>query len=127
MANAGVSAGIANHLTFGACEDVDVRRDGGRIIERPAADEAHVGMAVLAEDGHLAVAAAKDPLNAAVVAREVEGLRRACEERDALTFDDEVDHERAAGLALTVQAVAAMNEHRVRFEPVAKCSARAPA
>jgi hypothetical protein len=47
---------------------VNVRSDRGRFVERPRADEAHLGSTVLAEDRDLARRAAVDPLRAAVVA-----------------------------------------------------------
>jgi hypothetical protein len=92
---------------------VDVRRDGGRLVERAAADEAHLRPPVLAVDRHLTVRAAVDPLGAPVVAWHVDRLRLAGEQLDAVGLDQQVDHERTPGLALAVQAVAAVHEHRL--------------
>jgi hypothetical protein len=61
---------------LGAPVDVDVRRGVVRVVERAAADEEHLWARVLAEHRHLARGAAVDALGAAVVARDVDGLRR---------------------------------------------------
>jgi hypothetical protein len=87
---------------------VDVRRDIGRIVERPAPYEAHLRRAVLAEDRNLTVRTPEDSLPAAIVARRVDGLRRSRDDMHTVGLDQQIDDEGAAGLALTVQAVAAM-------------------
>src|SRR4029079_15441174 len=63
----------------------------------------------------------------AVVARHVDRLRVAGEELDPVGLDQQVDDEGAAGLALAVQAVAAVDEERIRAEVVADRPARTPA
>src|SRR5829696_192548 len=108
-----------------ACVDVHVGRDADRIVKRSAPYEAHFRTPVLAEDRHLTFRAPKDPLRAAVVAGRVHRLRRSREHLYAVSLDQQVDDESAAGLTLTVQAVAAMNEHRLRPEPVPDRAARA--
>src|SRR5262245_47190598 len=100
-------------------EDVDVGRDGRRLIERPAPDEEHVRVRVLAVDGDLTGRAAEDALRAAVVAGHIDRLWLAHEQLDAVGLDQQVDDERAAGLPLAVEAVAAMDEERLGREPVA--------
>jgi hypothetical protein len=66
-----------------------------------------------------------DPLLAAVVARHVHRLRPSGEQLDAVGLDQQVDHEGAARLPLTVQAVAAMDEERLGRQPIANGSAAA--
>ena len=105
---------------------MNVRGDAGRVVKRAPAHKPHAGAAVLAEDRDLAAWATEDPLRAAMVSRYVDRSRLAGEDLDTLGLDQEVDDERAAGLTLTVQAMAAMNEERVRREPVTNASARAP-
>src|SRR5689334_16190830 len=122
-----LGAGDLDPRQPGAGEDVDVRADRGRVVERPAADEPHRRMAVGAEDRHLADGAAEDRLDAAVVAGNVHGPRVAGDELDPVGLDQQVDDERAAGLALAVQAVAAVGEEGIRRQPVADGAARAPA
>src|ERR1700752_1053823 len=92
-------------------EDVYIRCDVTGIVESAAANEAHPLTAVLAEDSDLTVRAAKDSLHTAIVARHVDWLRRSLKHYDAVRLDEQVDHERAASLALAVEAVAAMNKH----------------
>src|SRR5206468_5241829 len=92
-------------------------------VERAAADEAHRRPAVVAPDGDLTRRTAKDLLRAPVVAWRVHGLRLARKQLHAVGFDQQVDHERAAGLPLAVQAVAAVDEERIRREPVANRAA----
>src|SRR5262249_54784504 len=92
-----------------------------------AAHERHLGPAVLAEHRDLALGTAIDPLRAAVVARQVDRVRRAGQELDAVGLDQQVDHERAARLALAVQAVAAVRDERLIRQPVADRATRAAA
>ncbi len=57
---------------------------------------------------------------APLVGRDGDGLRwRVGEHRHAVGLDQRVEHERAAGLALAAQAMAAMYEHRRAFHPIA--------
>src|SRR5215217_751661 len=107
--------------------DVHVRRDIGRIVERPAPDEAHLPRAVFAEERDLTLRAAEDPLDAAVVSWHADRLRRSRDFLQAVGLDEQVEDEGAAGLALTVQAVAAVNDHRFRRQPVPNRAARAAA
>src|SRR5207248_1240582 len=89
-----------------------------RTSTRAAADEAHVGIGVLAEHRHLAAGAAEDALRTAVVARDVDRLRRAGEQLDAVGLDQHVDHECTPRLPLTVQTMAAVDEERVGPKPI---------
>jgi hypothetical protein len=107
--------------------DVDVRADRGRVVERAAAHEPHPRMGVLAEDGHLADRAAKDRLHTAVVPRHVHRLRLPREQLDPVGLDHHVDDERAPGLPLTVQAMAAVDEKRIGREAIPDDSTRAAA
>jgi hypothetical protein len=106
---------------------MDVGGDTAGIVERAGADESKPRMAVFAEDRDLAGRAAEDPLAAAVITRNVHGLRVACQQRYPVGFDQQVDHEGAAGLPLAVQAVATVDEQRIRGKPVANLSAGAAA
>jgi hypothetical protein len=54
-------------------------------------------------------------------------VRFAREIFDARGFDQRIDGEGAAGLVLTIQAMAAMRKHRPRCEPIAHRAARAAA
>jgi hypothetical protein len=87
---------------------VHVRRDRRRVVERAAADEEHVGAPVVAVHRDLTRRAAVDALLAAVVAGNVHRLRLLAEQLDAVRLDEQVDHDRAPGLSLAVQAVAAV-------------------
>jgi len=49
------------------------------------------------------------------------------EDFDPRRFDERVDHEGAAGLALAIPAVTAMDEHRRRGEPITQTAAGAAA
>ena len=71
-------------------EDVHVRRDIGRIVERPAANEAHLAPAVFTKDRDLTARAAKDPLHAAVVPWHLYRLRRSFEDLDTVGLDQQV-------------------------------------
>jgi hypothetical protein len=66
-------------------------------------------------------------LLAPVVARHVDRLRRGGKQLDPVRLDQQVDDECAPGLPLAVQAMTAMNEQRIRCEPVANGSAGAAA
>src|SRR4051794_2083582 len=107
--------------------DVDVGRDPRWIVERSRAHEPHLRPPVLAEDRDLARRAAEDALGAAVVPRHVDRWWVAGEHFDAIVLDQHVDDERAARLPLTVAAVTAVNEERVRRQPVANAPAGAAA
>ena len=104
---------------------MNVGGDRPGLVERPGAHEADFGAPVLAEHRDLARRAAVDPLSAAVVAWDVDGLWLAAQQLHAIGLDQQVDHERATGLPLAVQAVAAVNEHRLGREPIADRSAGA--
>src|SRR6202035_4106084 len=56
-------------------EDVHIGRDIRRVVERAGADKPQLGSGVLAEQGDLTDRAAKDPLNAAIVAGSIHRLR----------------------------------------------------
>jgi hypothetical protein len=108
-------------------KDVHVGGDNARVIERSAADVAHLRRAVLAKDGDLTVRTAKDPLDAAVVAWRFNEMRCSLEDLHGVSLDEQVDDERAACLALAVQAVTAMDEHGLVHQPIPNSPARAPA
>jgi hypothetical protein len=72
---------------------VYVGRNIGRIVERPAANEAHLARPVLAEERDLALRAAEDPLDAAVVSWHVDRLRGSRDFLQALGLDEQVDDE----------------------------------
>jgi hypothetical protein len=61
-----------------------------------------------------------------LIERDVDGDRLP-RHLDPVALDQEVDHEGAAGLPLAAEAVAAMDEQRLRREPIANRAARAPA
>jgi hypothetical protein len=104
---------------------MNVWRDAGRIVERTAANEPHLGAPVLAEDRDLAGRTSEDPLCAAVVARHVDRLRHLPEQLHTVGLDQQVDNEGASGLPLAIQAVTAMNEERLGRKAVANRSAGA--
>jgi hypothetical protein len=79
-------------------------------IKRPAANVTQLGASVLAEHRNLAGRTSEDPLFAAVFARHVDRLRDPNEQLDAVGLDHQVDHERASGLPLAVQAMTAMRD-----------------
>ncbi len=63
----------------------------------------------------------------AAVGRHADGLGLSREKRQATGLDERVEHEGAARLPLAVAAVAAMDEHRRRFEPIPNRAAGAAA
>src|SRR4029450_10234221 len=84
------------------------------------------GEAAMAEHSPLAGWTTEDLLLAAIVARHVDLLRLSREQLDPVALDQQVDDERAAGLPLAIQAMTAVDEERLRRQPVANLSARAP-
>jgi hypothetical protein len=64
--------------------------------------------------GDLTAWTTEDPLHAAVVTGHINRLRCCPEHLDTLCLDEQIDHEGAAGLTLTVQTMATMNEERLR-------------
>ena len=106
--------------------DVHIRRQRRRIVERTDADEAQLCQAaVLAPDRRAAIGTAKDPMRPATVGRHRAGDRIAGQQLDPIGLDQRVEHERGAGLALAILAVAAMHEHRFRVHAVAQPAAGA--
>jgi hypothetical protein len=81
---------------------MDVGHDAARVVERPRTNEANVGPGVLAVEGDPAGRAAEDPLDAPVVAGDVNRLRIPGEEFDPVGLDQEVHHERAPRLPLAI-------------------------
>src|SRR6185437_4272582 len=75
----------------------------------------------------LAGRAAPDLLLLAAASRDGDGDRLLPEQLDPVGLDEDVDHERATGLLLTVEAVTAMDEERLRRQAVADRAARATA
>jgi hypothetical protein len=84
------------------------------VIKRASTDEPHFWPGVLAEDRDLTARATKDPLNAAVVAGNIDRLGRSGENLNTLCLNQQIDDEGAARLTLTVQTMAAMNEQGLR-------------
>ena len=80
---------------------------------------------VPAVDRYLTRRAPEYSLLLACAARHVHGLWITREQLDPVGLDQQVDHERASGLPLAVQAVAAMGEERIGREPVANRAAGA--
>src|SRR5215471_7475462 len=95
------------------------------MIERAASNEPDVCSAVLTEDRHLASRAAVDTLPASLIAGDVDRLRLFCEQLYTARLDQQIDDECASGLALTVEAVTAVDEEWVGVEAVAHSPAGA--
>jgi hypothetical protein len=114
-------------LAFG--EDVDFGRARARILQRADAHEAEFrsGARIDAPQRHLAHRAAADPLPLATERRCVDDVRGAGQELDPLGFDQGVEHESGAGLALAPAAVAAVYEQRPAGQAVANVSTSAVA
>jgi hypothetical protein len=106
---------------------VDVGLDTRRIVERSAADEAHAGSRVAAEDRDLARRAAEDPLLRLGAARDVDRRRVTREQLYAISLDQQVDDEGATGLPLAVEAVAAVDEERIGREAIPNGATRTTA
>src|SRR5271165_1635774 len=81
----------------------------------------------MAPDRRFAGGAAVNVMRASAVGRNRDGLGLALELLDPVGLDQRVDHEGAPRLPLTVLAMAAMDEHRPRRQPIAHSSARAAA
>jgi hypothetical protein len=88
--------------------------DMSRVVQRAAADEPQARATVFAEDGDLAARTTEDRLRATVVPRRIDGLGCSREQLDTLRLDEQIDDEGAAGLTLTVQTMATVNEQRLR-------------
>src|SRR5262245_25396084 len=96
-----------------------------RLVQRGHPNEAHdLSPSVVAPDGNLTGAAAVDVVRPAGFGRHGDGHRLAAD-LHSIALDERVDRERAAGLTLAEQAVAAVNEHRIREELLANRAARA--
>src|SRR5208282_2488603 len=83
--------------------------------------------AVMTPDCDFAHRTPMDDLRPAARGWRRNGLGLAHELLDAVGLDQRVDHESAAGLPLAIAAVAAVDEHRLRREPVAHPAAGAAA
>src|SRR5262249_13513804 len=81
---------------------------------RPGADERHARARVVAVDSDLARRAAPDLLLLAAAPRDGNGLRFLSQQLHPIRLDQDVDHERAPGLLLAVEAVTAVHEERLR-------------
>src|SRR5262249_17893399 len=109
-------------------EDVDVGLDARGVVECPRADEANGNAPpVAAEQRDPAAGTAPDDLVLSRVAWNGDRLGLPGDQLDPIGLDQEVDDERAPGLPLTVEAMAAVDEERLRREPVAHLTARAAA
>src|SRR5690606_7982027 len=108
--------------------DVHVRLYPMRLVQRADANESQVGPpAIVAPERDLAIGTAVDVVWPTAVRRHTDRLRLAPEQRDAVGLDQCIDDEGAACLPLAIQAMAAMNEHRLGGEHVAHRAARASA
>ena len=124
----GDARGQRDPRDFGAGVDVHVGRQGVRRIEGADAHEAQLlDAAVFAGDRRLARLAAEDSMPLPAVGRDGDRRRRVGEHVQAIAFDQRIEYERAAGLALAAQAMAAMHEQRRARHPVAHPSARTAA
>src|SRR5512138_1032514 len=108
---------------------MDVRRQRVRIVERADADEAEdrSRAGVVAPKGDAALAAARDLLALPALRRCLDQLRFCAQQGDAIGFDQRVERERRAALALAPAAVAAVHEERLRLHAVAHLPAVAAA
>src|SRR5712692_1494226 len=97
---------------FAAREDVDVGLDGVRIIERAGANEQEIaGRPVIAAPYvDAAFAAKKHVVRFSAAAGESEGFGRGRVRFNEFPFYPDVDDERAAGNALTIAAMAGVND-----------------
>src|SRR5436309_2913745 len=96
-----------------------VGRQRRGIVERADANKAQLGTAaVIAPQGRLADGAAMDVMRAAAVGGHGDDLEIAAPLLDAIGLDQRVDHEGASRLALAIMTVTAMDEHRLRGEPI---------
>src|SRR5271166_4152058 len=120
--------GQGDPAQLGADVDVDVRWQRLGLVERADPDEAQLPTAaVVAPDRDLAVRAAVDGLRRSAFGGDRNRLRLAREPLDTIRLDQRVDDEGAAGLPLAFPAVAAVDEHRLRLEPVSHPAAGAAA
>src|SRR5207253_519693 len=101
-------------------EDVDVRRDGARIVERPGTDEQARARddVVAAPYGGAARIAEEDVVPLPAAAGQRERPRGSAARGDAFLLDPVVDHEGAARDALAVAAVAYVHDQRAVAELV---------
>src|SRR5512132_906571 len=108
---------------------MDVRRQAIGIVERADAHEAHdvAAPAVIAPERDVAFRAARDLLADAAVRRRVHDDRLAVHELHALGFDQGIEREGRAALALAPAAVAAMHEHGLAEQAIAHAAAVAAA
>src|ERR1700710_1301658 len=119
--------GQADPGKFRAREDVRAGRQRGRLVERADADEAHdFAAAIITPQRGLAFGAARDDVRAAGIGGrgDIFGLALY---GDPIGFDERVDDEGGAGLALAILAMAAVHEHRRGGEGVTDGAAGAAA
>jgi hypothetical protein len=96
---------------------VDVGRQIRWLVERAHAHEGEsLNAAVMAPEGNLAGRAAMNDMRSPALGRNRDPLRLAEEALDPVGLDQRVEHEGAAGLPLTVLAMAAVDKHRLRRE-----------
>src|SRR5688572_9802447 len=114
---------------FRGGKDVDVRRQGIRVVERADADKGHeaAGAGVVAPEGDAAARAARYRLALAAGGRRVDQFRLAAEERHAIRLDHGVQGEGGAGFALAPATMAAVHEEWRRFHAIADAAAVATA
>ena len=108
-------------------EDMNVRRNPRRLIERPCAHIPQFGPAVLTKDRDLAIRTAENPLGSAIVTGHLDRLWRAGNYLHPVCLDHQVDHEGTSSLPLAVQAMTAVDEKRIGPKPVANRPAGAAA
>src|SRR6185437_10977287 len=113
---------------FGACEDVHIRGEARRIVERGDAHEARfVAPAISAPQRGLAFGAAMDDVRTPAVGVHGDGHRIALQHLHPVGLDQRIDRKRPARLLLAIAEVTAMDEHRRGGEPVADEAAEAGA
>src|SRR5438067_11128807 len=98
---------------------MDVRFDRRGIVQRTSAYKARLlAPAICAPECSAARLAAVYDMRSSAVRRLRIGTRFARKQFDAIGFDNGVEHEGAAGLALAIEAMTAMHEHGHRCHPV---------
>ena len=91
---------------------MNVRSKGSRVVKRSNANEPDLGPApVFTPKRNLALAAAIDVVWT-IITRNGDGFQVPAYELDRRSFDDRIEHKSAAGVPLTIRAVAAVHAHR---------------
>src|SRR5689334_6060951 len=105
-----------------------VRGESARVVERADADETKPREpTVLAPQRSPTSCTPIDTVRSAAVRRHCGAYELAAGDRDTIRFDQRIEHERSARLALAVVTVTAVHEHGSSIEPIAHGPACAPA